>query len=748
MRTFNLRLVLWLAGIFLVSAIVVHFVHDYQVRKNASAFLDRAQKSEAAFREMREKKSSTRDQVEAVVQQTAMHYKRYLALNPDDLGVRITYGRFLLSLPDPWGAYQQFERVLRTDPDDPRVAPYADEKLIDNYQEARKTQIDLARLLRQTSDAIYHINKLLESQKNDPKLFELRGLLQSQEAGTEGAKNAEQSYEEAIQYDPARTSAYFALAMLQRERLNNPDAAKVTIEQMVEANPDLVDAYVARARFLLVLSAADSEPGREKENLAAALKDCEKARELKPDDPNALLVHSQCLQSSAQGILERAARAQEYVRARDLLKRVIELRPENPDLYMNLYNLELLAGGGEDALENSDQGLTAAKAALYAGIDAVPPEDTFKLRLQMADVLVATSGPEEEIDNQLAAMQALRPDSPQIAYVETRRLVVKQQWLAASKALEELRPKLQDSPELINRVDVMLGRCYSQLGDQDLRLDVLRRVVQEKPKDVSARMDIAETLLSLGRLQEALEQYGELVRLRTGSLNVVKRYTQLLITDTLSKSSDKRDWSAVETSVTAVRKNFPDDPWVPLTEAEIWLGKGDAGKAEETLLTARDKSPNQLDLSSALLELAQQQGDWEKASQRLKELEETFGDTYAVRVAKARFLAKQKGKEAVPELAELAKNVDTFSPEDQTRLLWQLARTCLATGALRGGAPVRPGGSATLAHQSAHSIVPGGHRPNYQRRGDGAETGRRDCTDRRRWTRRHVRQCGRRCHSL
>ena len=42
MRTFNLRLVLWLAGICIVTAIVVHFLHDYQVRRNAGVYLELA----------------------------------------------------------------------------------------------------------------------------------------------------------------------------------------------------------------------------------------------------------------------------------------------------------------------------------------------------------------------------------------------------------------------------------------------------------------------------------------------------------------------------------------------------------------------------------------------------------------------------------------------------------------------------------------------------------------------------------
>ena len=167
MRTFNLRLILWLAGIFVVTAIVVHFVHDYQVHKNAYAFLEMAEKSEDVVREMAKDRKGTPDQIRDAIEQTVRHYRRYLALDPENLSVRIKYARFLMDIPDPVAAFLQNERILREDPED--------EELLAQQEKVREKQIQLAmRMQGRLGDAIYHINELLETRKNDATLLEMR----------------------------------------------------------------------------------------------------------------------------------------------------------------------------------------------------------------------------------------------------------------------------------------------------------------------------------------------------------------------------------------------------------------------------------------------------------------------------------------------------------------------------------------------------------------------------------------------
>ena len=83
----------------------------------------------------------------------------------------------------------------------------------------------------------------------------------------------------------------------------------------------------------------------------------------------------------------------------------------------------------------------------------------------------------------------------------------------------------------------------------------------------------------------------------------------------------------------------------------------------------------------ARLELAQQQKNSEQVAQLLSEIEKNFGDTVDVRLAKARVLVNQKGKEAVPELAAFAQNLDQITgTSERLQLYYQLARLCLSAG--------------------------------------------------------------------
>ncbi len=54
-RTFNLRLLFWLVGIFLVVAVVVHFVHGFQVRRNAGVYKTLAEKERSLAEEENQK---------------------------------------------------------------------------------------------------------------------------------------------------------------------------------------------------------------------------------------------------------------------------------------------------------------------------------------------------------------------------------------------------------------------------------------------------------------------------------------------------------------------------------------------------------------------------------------------------------------------------------------------------------------------------------------------------------------------
>ncbi|MFO7904282.1 MAG: hypothetical protein R6U98_16580, partial [Pirellulaceae bacterium] len=718
MRQFNLRLILWLAGIFVVTAVSIHLLHGYQVRQNKGAFLDMARQTEASFREMVENQSGTPTELQEAAKQTVTFYRRYLGLAPEDLGVRIEYAKFLLDIGDFRSAYAQHERILRqTVTDDPELKA--------KQEEARRNHIQLARLSQEYSDAIYHVNQLLETHENDPSLLEQRGLLYMQREPTRNnTDTARASFNLAIQHAPDQLSAYTHLARLKVDRDEDPQGATDTINAMVEANPENAEAYVRRAQFILrhddpsdwVISQRDdaakkaTAPGsvsanwlnrERRKRVQRAVDDCQQALELAPEYPAALDVLAVCHQRLS-GLIDSPDEQDEkmaaHEKALELTKRLVALTQDNPQpqLYLRWSNLELSSGSSSDA--SSPQKLDAAIAAIREGIDAVPSTKNADLRFRLAELLLNDPSRREEAVEVISQLETDRSaEDPRVAYLQARHAVLQQKWLAAAEMLESNRDQLQDySGMFLSDVDLLLGECYKQLGYDDQYLAAAQRAAQRNPLNMKAQLNLARAYVAVNQLTQAMEQYQILVRplqskepgspLQADEQAAYKEYVSLLLTRTYRQSPDKRDWGPVTAALKDLAQKTPQgDPWITLMRAEVLISTDQLPKAEEELLAARDQHPNQLSIWRGLVLVAQREGDANKTKQRLQELEDKFGDSVTVRTLKAEIIAKARPEDAVSQLAELTTDLDDFSQAGRAELYWQLARTCFSLSAFNRG---------------------------------------------------------------
>lgn len=690
MRQFNLRLILWLAGIFVVAAVGIHFLHGYQVRRNSQAFLDMARKSEQELRDMVEQQVGTQKQLENAVRQTVLYYQRYLGLQEDDdLAVRIEYANFLRDIGDFQRAYGQNERILRADVVD-------DPELLAEQEKVREMQIQLAGAFKEYSDGIYHINELLETRAHDADLLELRGLYQlNQEDTIANNEAARDSFQEAIEYHPDHITTYARLAALERERFDNRDAGIEVINQLVTANAENAQAYILRARFMMEDKdpAVQARPIRRK-LLQDCVVDCEKARELDPTSADAVNVQSVCherLVPLMEGdTLEETIQlqAQEYAKSMDLLQQLVKLRPDVPGLYERWCNLELKSPIDPNATfaQKRDRAINV----LREGLTKVDPENNFVLRWRLADLLLNDPTRRDEAAEIIQQMEQEQPESELTIYAEARQLMTQRQWLSAVRKLEDVREKLEKYPELKDQIELLLGTCYAQLGDQDLNLEVARQAVEKNPTNPSVQANLGEALVAVNRLPEALKAYEAAVGLQPNSLAFRKRYAELLLAVTYRQSPDRRDWPAVGRAVELVAQNATeDDDWVPLMRAEVLASSDRIDDAVKVLEEAREKNPNQLKLTTALIELANKQDDDARVQQLINDMEKKFGDTLDVRVVKARALLRQEGAEAAGKLKELTADLeqqpDNFPEAERLQFYWQLAQLCFGVGAYDEG---------------------------------------------------------------
>ena len=656
MRTFNLRLVLWLAGIAVFSAVGIHFLHRFQVRRNVGVYLDQARKKAAiAWEASPDELQTKRESLARAADEALRYYHHYLSLTPTDATVRGEYGKLLAHVGDTQRAGAQLERVLREDT---------------SNDEIRTLRIDLAIRTGRFSDALRHLAVLLEhvGGPESAPLLEQSGVCQIQLGKRQEAL---ESFASAIAKASDRLSSYWLRATLLRDHMNASDQAATVMSEMVAANAACAEAHLMHARYLLEDRTLENDSHR----LAAATEECAAALKLAPEDADGWALASYCAQQ-----------ARHYDEARVQLRKSLELKPQVAKRYLQLANLDLLAQEAD-----SGGGIEAAISSIREGIATVPEEsERFDLRWRLCDLLIGkpsrSDAENHEIQTLRTEFQQESPDSPLLTYLDARQLFVDEHWIAAQTALETNRDRLSSWPDLAVRIDEMLGICYTHTDRPEQQVTVYRRLLESTPFDIGVRQRHAESLVAAGRTAEALNEYALISLLFTDQgapipAEIVKQHVTLQVEEMSRRPRHKQDWTSLIASLSAMAKEQPTDQWVPLMRANIAYADGHIEEAARILEAAAHSAPHDLSLQLALVDLAQNCGQSDQASRRMSDIELGFGDTLATRLARARLMIQQRGRSGLPDLATFVQSVDKLPAAEQAPPLlaefyWQLAELC------------------------------------------------------------------------
>ena len=165
---------------------------------------------------------------------------------------------------------------------------------------------------------------------------------------------------------------------------------------------------------------------------------------------------------------------------------------------------------------------------------------------------MAAGSHDREVDELVQKLKAERPGNPRVTYLESRQLMTREEWRTAAKMLELLSqmPALQKDSLLARRVDWSLGACSDWVTK--ICVSTLLRAVQRDALDVDAKINLAETLVSLNRLSEAFEEYKEIRQLVRTSPDVDRRYAQLLLSTVYRQSPDNREWNKVIAAINGI----------------------------------------------------------------------------------------------------------------------------------------------------------------------------------------------------
>jgi tetratricopeptide (TPR) repeat protein len=624
MRKLNIKLFVVLAVSAVVLGVTVYLVHYLQSGRIARALLWQARRAESQGR----------------LDQTARYLARYLEFNPEDTDERANLGRTLASdkLATSLRARQRalfvLEQVLSRDA---------------ARHDLRRLLVPVAMDLRRYDLVGEHLAKLREAAPNDAEVEHLAGQWhEAQNQYTEAAT----CYRRAIQRAPQRADSYVRLAELLRRQPDparqdeNAREAERVLDELVAKNPQSYQAYLARWRLRKASGAlADAD------QLAEAGRDIARAVALAPQEADVLLAAA-----------EQARLAKDLKEARRLLQEGFKLHPHDVRIYQAQVVLELQAGRRLEAI-----------ACVRQGAKALTGTPQLDLLWTLGNLLI-DSGEVADAENVITQIGKASNSPQTLDYLRARILLHQGQWSEAAKLLEQVRPQLlqsKASSELTRQLDLYLGKCYEQLDEPGLRLAAFERVLSQDAQSPAARIGLAEAQLALGRHDEALAHYRQLMMLpnapAAGWLEIARL---LLLRESQLDDAGRRE---LETALRRAEEAQPNAPEVLLVRAEYLLARKQPERAEQMLHQAREKEPKQIVFWTALATLAERQKESPKALQVLEEAGQKVGDSVALRLAKARYWSGRTGADARAALVRLQEGADKFTAEDQSRLWRGLA---------------------------------------------------------------------------
>ncbi|MBN2021152.1 MAG: tetratricopeptide repeat protein [Pirellulales bacterium] len=390
-------------------------------------------------------------------------------------------------------------------------------------------------------------------------------------------------------------------------------------------------------------------------------------------------------------------------KAREITDVVAELFPEHALTYLARGTLEQRAGRPDEAL-----------AWLRRGRDKTRADERILWRL--ADSLVQA----DELDEAATIAKELEAGGASKLFIIELKAEIdygEGNWLAASKGFEEVLPDLAEWPYQARQVNLMLADCYGQLGRTKDQLDAYSRASSPDRTWLPGLIGLARSKADAGRLDEAIEDYRLIMKLDQAPPGGWIDLARLLLIWNLRQPKADRTWREFEEVLRQVEEAAPGAVDVVVLRAEMLLAQEKPAEAIALLNAARDQLKQDLEADEAkrqgllaaaerlagdektkklaeaaqiesqirlkrrglaaiwhvLVVRAQQNGDWPEVEKLLDAAQKDGGDTPAIRQTRGQYLVGRFGKDAAPQLRELAENAQGFSPRQRQSLWYSLA---------------------------------------------------------------------------
>jgi cellulose synthase operon protein C len=525
-------------------------------------------------------------------------YWEHLVIFPADMEIKIKYADAILkAAPLPRRqdeALQIYSEVLTRDPGREdvlrkRVAL----KIAMGRRGDGGTETDLKILLKMAKNT------------NDGDLHFLMGRC------CEDGKNeadAVKSYRKAIEHNaPQRIEAYQRLATLLRNQDQpQPKDADQVIEDMVKSAPENYLVYLERGRY------------RRQFSLPGSGDDFRKALELAESKPDAYREDKE----ACQIILELAKTAEVesgYNAAQEVLEKGLKKAPMSVEIYEALTSLELRTDHLDRAIETLERALKS-------------PAEKGNLRWMLANVL-AMRGETGKLQLQIEELRKIGYPDVLLHILNAYYWINASEFMKARQILVPLESATVLGADLKARINDLLARCYSQLGEPGMQQEAYMRALAANPRDTTAKLGLINRMVNDGEVEAAINEYRKLV-------NTVPRVklslAQLLVSRNRQRSLSQGDWNEVKSLIDAAEKASPQSAEPPVFRAEFYSAQGKFSEAWDELARAKLRFPKSMVVWNAQAGLLGLQKRFNEAQNLLDQAKNLLGDRVELRLQRGK----------------------------------------------------------------------------------------------------------------
>jgi cellulose synthase operon protein C len=524
--------------------------------------------------------------------------------------------------------------------------------------------------------------------ENDGELLFWMGRCAEEARNDAGAAKHYQLATKADTPPTLKIDAYRRLAnVLRGNDLKKPDKADQAIEEMVQSDPTNYKVYLERSRYIRQFKLATNEAALEKAKAdldKASEAALEKAKaDLKKASAADLAKAVELADREPEVYLEMASAAttggrQAIGAARQILEDGLKKRQSSAALYFALAQLELQSNGLDQAIKTLERGLEApAETSETDEHDHKSVGETVEKSnlLSFLATLLANRGDTGKLLLRINELENAGVSPLYLNYLNAYYNVNIRDFRKAKELLVPIDSKAGLSSDFKAKVKDLLARCYSKLGDPNKQADYIRQIVEVNPNDIQARRRLIEMMSKNGDIEGAINEYRSIAKLPRYKPEPQDRLnlSMLLIARNRQRPKPQRDWTEVATAIDDAANALPDTIEPVVLRAEMYVAQEQPAEAQAVLEKARPRFLKNVSFWSAEANLLAAQKQFDAALALLDRAREQLGDKVEFRLQSARIAKAKGGPQVAAKLNDLGQDIDAFSKDDRTKLLYGLA---------------------------------------------------------------------------